>query len=703
MSRSAAAAKNTPYGYHAIETQRSTLAHHPPVFHVQELLQGQRIDELSRVLSETGLIAVVDSPIEPLMAARYDSLQGLCSCLQSPSTKSNDGTSSTVRGVDSSVLADGTTRITLATATVGDQPMELPEHAGCQEAVPSMEALRDHVAVASHAFVHALDRILQQDNGGNENTTVPPLLDTLQGKEYRTMESIIRDAQHLEHFHVYSNENKQSSPQHQHDDTILEPHTDAGLFLAFAPGHSCDDDMATKNDSGLYLHDHAEGGRPPQLVELPPGSVGIMLGVGSEHWLRTTSTTVLRATRHSVVLPPGQKRAWYGMSTFEKLCNCRLSLGFELQYSSLMFIPSLSVHLVPPDAVVNDVPRRTFGELQQAMANRNSRTFGSTWDENESSTDDDSLISFGCGSTKTLEQQHPRISSSARVHRRRLGTVDDASFCNNATSFFCWSNCLDIPDYENAEAKAAADQSLYCLDPATLARTGNVTEAVAECTSLGIVGNNHNHACVGMWENTAEGVPSQTVDVSAAALAAASQQFCYGGTSMYMDGFHWTDPTCVIYLFPAWVLSSRASLVGASLGTILFGVATEAVVKYRRVSIQAAPPGWKRLGVSSAMYGLQLTMGYLIMLVVMTYSLPLFMSVVFGFMCGHVLLNWDQVSQGKEITVKESASSCCCDGPEASGATAGDGIEDCCGGGTDTQKNDICVPEGCTPCCQNAL
>jgi hypothetical protein len=42
---------------------------------------------------------------------------------------------------------------------------------------------------------------------------------------------------------------------------------------------------------------------------------------------------------------------------------------------------------------------------------------------------------------------------------------------------------------------------------------------------------------------------------------------------------------------------------------------------------------------STLFYGLQLTMGYFIMLVIMTYSGPLFVSTVGGMMIGHVIFN----------------------------------------------------------------
>jgi hypothetical protein len=205
---------------------------------------------------------------------------------------------------------------------------------------------------------------------------------------------------------------------------------------------------------------------------------------------------------------------------------------------------------------------------------------------------------------------------------------------------------------------------------------------------------------VGSWQPTAPGVPSQEVLVGVEGLEVADERFCYGGTTMYMDGFHWLDPTCVIYLFPQWVLTTGGSLVGACFGTIFFGMALEGVIRKRRDVVQSLPGGWKRLGASTIFYGVQLTMGYMLMLVIMTYSGPLFMCVILGLMSGHALFNANGAKSAKEIKQK------------ATDESQGDG-SDCCGTGPvdecpcklDNHRDDSgpFVPEGSTPCCQNTM
>jgi Ctr copper transporter family len=323
---------------------------------------------------------------------------------------------------------------------------------------------------------------------------------------------------------------------------------------------------------------------------------------------------------------------------------------------------------------------RTFADMRKAMSGSEmkDRTFLYMGDDER----DD--ISIGCGVSRSASSFWTTQGGATRINRRRLQMVDDASACNNATNFFCWMSCLEIPDVDMAAEKINDGYSLYCLDPAKLFDSGN-NVSVAHAACIG----SHNDGCMGSWQQTVPGVPSQDLHVDEESINAAAAQFCYGGTSMYMDGFHWTDPTCIIYLFPNWVLSSSGRLVGASIGTLFFGVALEAVIWKRRSFVQSVPLGWKRLTASTLFYGLQLTMGYMIMLVVMTYSGPLFMCVIFGLMSGHAIFNAGSVLSSKSNTESRSLEQDpgTEEGPKGSGSF-----------GSQTT-----IPEGITPCCQNTL
>merc|ERR1711862_624675 len=120
-----------------------------------------------------------------------------------------------------------------------------------------------------------------------------------------------------------------------------------------------------------------------------------------------------------------------------------------------------------------------------------------------------------------------------------------------------------------------------------------------------------------------------------------NDEYCYGGTSMYMDGFQWRGVYCVIYLFPAWTLNARWKVFLACVGTILSGIFLEGIITARRQILLSKEFRKKsrnmKLYISMSIYGIQFTVGYLVMLIVMTYNIPLFICVILGLMIGHVL------------------------------------------------------------------
>jgi hypothetical protein len=270
-----------------------------PVFTIRELQQGSRRNELEEILASTGLLSVVGSEKDMLVfkTMRNDAFSGLCTCM-----KGENNPFAHVEGVDSSMLSDETTRITLATATMGNTPLPLNneqlEAAGCEaQTVHAMDALRDYVAFTSHVFVTELDHLLEANHQNQE-----PILETARGSPFTSVTSIVRNSQNLEHFHVYE---KSSDASDTYD---LDFHSDAGLFLTFVPGMQCNTETNVENSDDFYIQVNDTVHR----AIFAENSIGIMLGVGAEHWLRTN--TKLHATRHAVGMRSGQNRAWYGMS-----------------------------------------------------------------------------------------------------------------------------------------------------------------------------------------------------------------------------------------------------------------------------------------------------------------------------------------------------------------------------------------------------
>ena len=271
-----------------------------PVFTVQDLREGNRKNELEHILTTTGLLSVVGSDQDMLAfeKARQDAFSGLCTCM-----KRGSETFAAVNGYDSTLLSDETTRITLATATIGETPLPLDsdqlEEAGCtSEAVQSLDALRDYVAWASKWFVASLDEVLLTNGKVQE-----PILQSITGKEFASVSSVVKASTNLEHFHLYSKPNGSS------ETFDLEFHTDAGLFLTFVPGMECNENsMIKSNDFYVQIDDIAH------RAIFQENSIAVMLGAGAEFWLKHSKP--LKATHHAVSIPAGRSRAWYGMSTF---------------------------------------------------------------------------------------------------------------------------------------------------------------------------------------------------------------------------------------------------------------------------------------------------------------------------------------------------------------------------------------------------
>lgn len=302
-----------------------------PTFSLDDLLTGRRLDDLSAVLSTTGLLAVVleddyaTGNVEDDVSAL--ALKGLCRC-----ASDNKESFLSMDGTDTTILDYDTTRTTLATATVGTTPLPLPDslaaHCGL-DTLKSMEMLRDQVAIVSDAFIYALDKVLHGEESSAEAHAHnrKPLLRNWDGGSYSSIASIRNGANHLEHFHVYNKkapsseegkddlvDDKEHEEEHE-SNTTLGWHTDAGLFLAFVPAINCNDKSNSQHqrDTSFWVMDDAttQTTTPIQAI-FPIGSIAIMLGAGAEHWIDTHIP--LKATKHAVKMQSGNARAWYGMS-----------------------------------------------------------------------------------------------------------------------------------------------------------------------------------------------------------------------------------------------------------------------------------------------------------------------------------------------------------------------------------------------------
>jgi len=102
----------------------------------------------------------------------------------------------------------------------------------------------------------------------------------------------------------------------------------------------------------------------------------------------------------------------------------------------------------------------------------------------------------------SLEESGGEDSIRRGEGRRLQDHVSSPADCNNRTDFFCWYQCIDIPESGRAEEHLEGGRSLYCLDPARLS-DGSVSDAAEPCKG----GYAHEPSCVGRWHETDEDVP----------------------------------------------------------------------------------------------------------------------------------------------------------------------------------------------------
>uniref|UniRef100_A0A7S0DH84 Copper transporter n=1 Tax=Amorphochlora amoebiformis TaxID=1561963 RepID=A0A7S0DH84_9EUKA len=215
---------------------------------------------------------------------------------------------------------------------------------------------------------------------------------------------------------------------------------------------------------------------------------------------------------------------------------------------------------------------------------------------------------------KRVEQGdlHPTVACGAPqqlVHNARLD-----SKCGEG-GYRCWRKCY----YMDVNVTCGEDSQLECVSQ-----------------SSGKSCDPEQHGCKPICSGVSTG------------------SFCNKDISvtMYMEGF--VSPgdskeACIIFLFGGWTLDSKWKFSLACLGTVALGMVLEVLILFRR-RIRDPQNKWRRsrfLFVSLEMlsYGTQVLLGYLLMLVAMTYSSPLFGCVIAGLVIGHIAFNLEGLCQ----------------------------------------------------------
>ncbi|KAF4723897.1 hypothetical protein FOZ63_004261, partial [Perkinsus olseni] len=189
---------------------------------------------------------------------------------------------------------------------------------------------------------------------------------------------------------------------------------------------------------------------------------------------------------------------------------------------------------------------------------------------------------------------------------------------------YCWMQCM--------AADCAVGLHPTCYDPAKQ----------ESCDP-----NAMNHQC-GV-ECRAEQASTPTVDPGA---------FCTGSTAMFMSGFTWSgsaENPCVILFTPSWVLDTPGKFAMGCIGVLLLGMLVEGLLAARRRYLGYVRRPLMKSLVGALAFGVSVSIAYLAMLVVMTYSCELFICLCVGLAIGHFLFG--NVRQ----EIGEAAEPCCGD------------------------------------------
>lgn len=239
-----------------------------------------------------------------------------------------------------------------------------------------------------------------------------------------------------------------------------------------------------------------------------------------------------------------------------------------------------------------------------------STPFGKLWESAQrqvSSTGSEAEASIGCGSGLKL--------------------ADQGGTCK-AGSIYCWMTCMSVKGLETCKGGQWTRSAL-----------GDV----AAFTNLTVGCRNEKSGAV--WtKGTCPGCkPACTLDAARAPSptpVGPQVTYCHdlaeGGLAMYMTGFRLTsdnpDIACLGLFFRSWVIDSNWKLVLACFFVASLGIAMEMLSFLRR---QLSPA--KAQSTGFFFHGANLMLAYLVMLVIMTYSVELFFCTILGLLIGNIM------------------------------------------------------------------
>jgi len=395
---------------------------------------------------------------------------------------------------------------------------------------------------------------------------------------YSTYQDIARHGEHLEHLHSYyaSSTTTAASGTASKIAPTIDFHTDGGLFIAMTAGlYSGAEEQAS---AGLFLQTRDGGMLRLGSYEVADSLV-FMVGEAGAKWLAPVLGKPLRAVPHKLVASfQGQaeaSRSWYGK----------------------MYLPP-SDALVPISTIAgspigSSEPMTTYARYRAEMNRALSSSSSSQLLQAAS-------LPAACGPNAQL------MSSTTCTALDGTAGVE------------CWMQCMST-------SSIWCGQEAVCYDSATNAVNDGNDMCEATCSLI----------CPYYINSDSSNATS--------AASAGDNGYCYGsGTSMSMSGFvsqaiSGKTAPCMLLLFGSWALDGPAKFGMACIGTFLLGILLQFVTKTRiSVNRWKLSPHLKTITIC-ALYTVNTTIAYLLMLIAMTYSTELFIMVLLGLSTGYAL------------------------------------------------------------------
>jgi len=572
-----------------------------------------------------GLVALLGVP--GFAEAEAVALSATSSCLRSSAA---EGHAAEAR------FEDGSVRKTFAAVTQGmgvDGSFPDWVEKSCAGVAEATDSLRMASRLAVEALADSCDRL-------------PGIYGPL-------LRPVIAAGEHLEHFHRYETAGSSGAGGgRMHSKATLDLHTDAGLLLAmtrpsiFFGGASGSVMQPTSMEPVLEVE--LPGGRIV-AIDVPHGAILLLVGQGLADYFPGHK---LRAVPHALHLSRARDRTagrmWYGRMV---LPPRDFVLGRGITYGEWLDRASNAVSA--PLQTVNGGSSHIVGCLSQAQLERRLSDLAGSCASGEIFCwlQCTSVAELPCGNAaKCIDGGSGAI---CKTHGAQCKPQ-----CPKETGGLIVSGAgIKRVNGKYSEFPTDSGRARYqqLQGSASIYWNGNAHEwAVNDReyrngTVLYWSDDDADHPWDATWYATSgREKPPPTMESSLDSHVAPGHGFCNGMiTDMHMSGFislfdeDKRNFPCLVVFLSSWKIDRYTKFALAWCGAVVAGIACEAMLAVRRPKekLWATRHRWLATALEGGLYAGHRTLGYLAMLLAMTYSVEIFVAVILGLTIGYLLFN----------------------------------------------------------------